>query len=142
MSPYKKYEAYSVATRTVAKTRQVVMLYDGAIRFLKQASIALNGNRIEERFNLLSKSAEIIIGLQSSIDFDNGGEIANTLHGFYTTITRRILAINFIKNMHEGEKQCNEIIGDLKQMRDVWESIDHSLNSNGDANTESGAISA
>ena len=35
------YKAYSRANHTVSKTRQVVMLYDGAIRFMQQAAEAM-----------------------------------------------------------------------------------------------------
>ncbi len=133
------YKAYIKATSTVAKTRQVVMLYDGAIRFLKQGAIAIREKRIEARFHLLNKSSEIIVGLQSSIDFENGDKIAHTLHGFYTQINRRILAINFIKDMQESEKQCNEVIADLKQMRDVWDSIDQNLSTKAGSNASENA---
>lgn len=128
MSPTtSKYKAYSAATRTVAKTRQVVMLYDGAIRFLKQALHAIEEKRIEDRYKLLSKAAEIMVGLQSSIDFDNGGKIANVLHGFYTHVSRRIILLNCNKNWEDAKNQCAEIISELKQMRDTWDSIDHSV---------------
>lgn len=121
-----QYQAYSLATRTVAKTRQVVMLYDGTIRFLRQAQTAIDENRVEERFKLLKRASEIMVGLQSSIDFDTGGEIARTLHSFYTGISMRILAVNF--KPAEGRVLCDELITELKQMRDIWDSIDRTLN--------------
>jgi flagellar protein FliS len=126
MSPPKamQYQAYSLATRTVAKTRQVVMLYDGTIRFLKQAQQAIREKRIEDRFNLLKRASDVINGLQGSIDFENGGEIAHTLLKFYTQISMRILSVNF--HPQEGHALCEGIIDDLKQMRDVWDSIDQS----------------
>lgn len=121
-----QYQAYSVATRTVAKTRQVVMLYDGAIRFLRQAEAAIERNQIEERFRLLQRATDVVTGLQSSIDFDTGGEIAHTLHRFYTGISMRILSVNFKPS--EAKTICGEIITELKEMRDIWDSIDRTLN--------------
>jgi flagellar protein FliS len=117
-----QYKAYSVATRTVAKTRQIVMLYDGTIRFLKQAQTAAAEKRIEDRFNLLKRASDVIMGLQSSIDFDNGGDIAMTLHHFYTDISTRILSVNF--SPKEAVELCEDIIGELKKMRDIWDHID------------------
>jgi flagellar protein FliS len=127
MSPQKtaQYQAYSVATRTVAKTRQIVMLYDGAIRFVKQAQIAIAEKRIEDRFRLLKRAADVIVGLQSSIDFENGGEIAQTLNRFYTDLSIRILSVNV--NRKNGQELCENIVEDLKQMRDVWDNIDRNL---------------
>lgn len=125
-TPEAKYQAYSIATRTVAKSRQVVMLYDGAIRFLRQAQVAIDEKRVEDRFKLLQRSVDVLTGLQSSIDFDSGGEMAHTLHRFYTGINMRILAVNF--KTEEAKEICEDVIKELKQMRDIWDSIDRTLN--------------
>ena len=85
-----KYQAYAAATQTVAKTKQVVMLYDGVIRFLQQAKEAISEKRIEDRYNLLIKASAIISGLQSCLDFEKGGDIAKVLYNFYVNIDGRI----------------------------------------------------
>lgn len=120
------YQAYSVATRTVPKIRQVVMLYDGAIRFVKQAKDAIRQKQIEDRFKLLVRASQIMVGLRSSIDYEQGGEVAHTLEHFYTSMDVRILSVNFAKQ--DGESLCEAIITDLKAMRDVWDTIDRNLN--------------
>ncbi len=131
LSKNHQYQAYSIATRTVPKTRQIVMLYDGTIKFIKQAIVAIDEGRIEARFNLLSKASEIMMGLAGSIDFENGGDIAHVLHKFYANMSMRILSVNFLKNKDEGMTRCNQIIEELKQMRDVWYNIDLTLNTDG-----------
>ncbi len=142
MSPQKnQYKAYSLATRTVAKSRQVVMLYDGAIRFLKQASVAIEERRIEDRFRLLVRASDILTGLQSCIDFDSGGEVAPVLHRFYTHISSRVLSANF-KAPEEGLALCGQLIEELKQMRDAWEGIDHALSESASAPLSPGAAPA
>jgi flagellar protein FliS len=115
-----QYQAYSAASRTVPKTQQVVMLYDGVIRFLRQAKEAMLEKRIEDRFNLLLRASQIIVGLRSSIDYTVGGDVAHTLERFYTGIDVRILSLNFNK---DGADLCDGIIEDLKSMRDVWDNI-------------------
>jgi len=129
MSSYKpaQYRAYAAATGTVAKTKQVVMLYDGIIRCLKHAEIAARENRIEDRYNQLVKASEIVMALQSSIDFDKGGDIASILHEFYTQIARRIISVNFLKDVEKASQLCLELIEEIKQMRNVWDDIDRSL---------------
>jgi flagellar secretion chaperone FliS len=117
-----KYQAYATATQTVAKTRQIVMLYDGAIRFMKQAKEAIADNRIEDRYNTLVKANDILIGLQSCLDFENGGDIAKVLYGYYAGLIDRIFTIH----RTSSAETCDEVIADLKQMRDVWDGIDRS----------------
>lgn len=134
------YQAYSQAVLTVPKTRQIVMLYDGAIRFVKQAQQAIEEKRIEDRYNLLLKASKVMTGLQNSLDFEKGGDVATTLHQFYLNMSVRILSVNFKR--HEGKELCDGIIGELKQMRDVWNNIDLTLHTDTPVTkTQAGAAS-
>lgn len=118
--PQQVYKAYQRASHTVAKTRQVVMLYDGALRFLNQAKEAMEKNDIESRFNKLVRAGEIIMGLQSSLDFEAGEEVAKILFDFYSLQDARILNLHMTNDV----QSCEAIMRDLREMRDVWESID------------------
>ncbi len=116
-----KYQAYVAATQTVAKTRQIVMLYDGAIRCVQQAREAIQDRRIEDRYRLLMRASDIIIGLQSCLDFENGGDVAKALYQFYASISNRIFSIH----RNNSVETCEELISELKQMRDAWQDIDN-----------------
>lgn len=131
--------AYTRATHTVAKTRQVVMLYDGAIRCLKQAAEAMGTGAIEERYNKLTRASEIISGLQNSLDFGAGGDTARVLYDFYSSVDARI------HNQHRqpNAEHCQALVTELKEMRDVWDSIDRNNDipppSGGPASSETAA---
>lgn len=118
-----KYQAYAAATQTLAKTRQIVLLYDGLIRFLQQAKTAIQENRIEDRFNLLIKASEVISGLQACLDFERGGDIAKVLYSFYASIDSRIFSIH----RSASAAACDEVIAEIKQMRDAWHEIDQDM---------------
>jgi flagellar secretion chaperone FliS len=115
-----KYQAYAAATQTVAKTQQIVMLYDGAIRFVQQAKEAIKDKRIEDRYNLITKATDVVAGLQGCLDFENGGDIARVLYNFYASIESRLFSVH----RSNSAETCDEVIADLKQMRDVWQEID------------------
>lgn len=114
------HQAYSQALHTVGKTRQVVMLYDGIIRFLRQAQEAIEQKRIEDRFNLLVRASDVVLGLQACLDFDSGGQVARTLYDFYSSVDSRILTIQRTNDLG----LCEELIKELKEMRDAWSAID------------------
>ena len=117
-----KYQAYAAATQTVARTKQIVMLYDGVIRFISHAKEAAAENRIQDRYNMLTKASEVLLGLQGCLDFENGGQIARVLYNFYSTIDNMIFQVH-----RSGSVQtCETIIAELKKMRDVWQEIDES----------------
>ncbi len=115
-----KYQAYATATQTVAPVRQIVLLYDGTIRLVQQAKEAITEKRIEDRYNLLIKASELVGGLQGCLDFDNGGEIAKILYSYYSAIESRLFAIHRTNSTED----CDDVIADLKQMRDAWNEID------------------
>lgn len=120
MSPKQAFNAYNQALYTIAKTRQVVMLYDGMIRYLKQAKEAMEHNRIEDRFNLLVKVGDILMGLQSSLDFEKGDEVAQVLYDFYSSVDARILTLHRTQDL----AMCDQLITELKEMREIWDQID------------------
>lgn len=114
-------KAYSKATHTVSKTRQVVMLYDGVIRFLQQAHDAMRQKEIEKRYHLLVKASNIILGLQSCLDFTQDKAIAQTLYDFYSSIDSRILKLH----RSNDADACVQIISELKEMRNIWAAVDN-----------------
>lgn len=120
MSPNQKYQAYATATQTVAKTKQIVLLYEGAIRSMQQAREAIADKRIEDRYHAVTKARDIILGLQGCLDFENGGNIAHVLYSFYATIEGNMFSIHRTNSI----ATCDEVIAELKKMRDVWQEID------------------
>lgn len=119
-TPGHSYKAYHRATHTVAKTRQVVMLYEGAIRFLQQAREAMEKKAIEKRYQKLTRASEIIMGLQACLDFDAGGDAAQVLYDFYSSIDARIMTLHRTNDI----AACDTVIAELRDMRDVWNKID------------------
>lgn len=114
------FKAYSRANHTVAKTRQIVMLYDGMIRFMQQAKDAIEAKDVEGRYKRLLRASEIIMGLQSSLDFQNGGDAARVLYDFYSHIDARIISIH----RSNSTDTCEEVIAQLRDMRALWDKID------------------
>ncbi len=117
------YKAYNRASHTVNKTRQVVMLYDGAIRFMQQAAEAMERKDYETRYNKLTRVADIIIGLQACLDFEAGGDSAKMLYDFYASIDMRIFTLHRTNDAAAAQG----VIAELKEMRDVWDKIDRAM---------------
>jgi flagellar protein FliS len=117
-----QYQAYSMASQTVPKTRQIVMLYDGVIRFMQQAKEAIVERRIEDRYKLLVRASDVVVALQTCLDHENGGEISKILHDYYTSIDLRIMSIHRSNSL----ETCDRVISELKEMRNAWHQIDTS----------------
>lgn len=119
-SKQKQYAAYKTAYQTTDnKTQQVVMIYDGLMRVIYQAKQAITDDNIEERFNLLDKASQVILGLQASLDFEHGGDIARILDGYYDSIYARIHLVNQSNSIMD----CDTLIEDIKAMRASWQYV-------------------
>ena len=123
------YQAYRTASETLPKTRQIVMLYDGAVRAVQQAREAIEQKQYEERYKKLLKASEILMGLQSCLDYDSGAEMAQILFDYYSSLDARILTIHRSNSL----EMCDRVIDELKEMRSAWQEIDQNAESGGAA---------
>lgn len=111
--------AYQAASTTVTPAMAIVMLYDGAMKFLSLAKVAIEEGRIEDRCRLVNRSHAVIHGLQCQLDFNAGEAIASTLDHYYSYVLNRMMQIN-IKN---DPTICEELIDRLREMRESWATI-------------------
>jgi flagellar protein FliS len=116
---HRAHTAYRDAARTLTPAQQIVLLYDGAIRRLTEAGIAIEAGRIEDRFHAVTKAFDILSALQACLDAERGGEIAPLLHRYYAHALTRMLQIN----QTNDPAICRELVAYLAPMRDSWAQI-------------------
>lgn len=83
------YQQVEVSTSNNLKL--VVMLYDGAIRFLGEARLAILNRDVRGKAIALDRALAIIGELQSTLRLDEGGDIAASLNGLYTYMSESLL---------------------------------------------------
>ncbi len=94
-------------------TQLVVMLYDGARRFLRQAAAAMRAKEIERAHYALRHAELIIAHLDGVLDDDQGEDIAEQLHRIY----RFCLAHLSQGRLHQDAaklEQVGDLLGDLR----------------------------
>lgn len=111
--------AYAAASSTVSPLQAVVMLYDGMIRSITAAKLAIGEDRIEDRFNATKKASKILLGLQANLDFDKGGDVSPMLSQFYDTLFARFQQINASNSVD----MCDEVIRSLNNVRASWHEL-------------------
>ncbi len=79
---------------TSSSEQVLIMLYDGAIRFVRQARQAIHDGRHADKAIAISKTVAIITEFSSTLDFEVGGEIAIDLSRLYDFIIRELSAVN------------------------------------------------
>jgi flagellar secretion chaperone FliS len=83
------YRQTEVQSRTPLEL--VVMLYDGALRYILAAKIAIAQRDIRARKEAVGKLLAVVAELQNTLDVERGGEIASTLDELYAYMIRRIM---------------------------------------------------
>jgi flagellar protein FliS len=96
----------------------VVMLYDGARRFLRQANVAMREGQIERAHNTLRRAELIIAHLDGVLDFDQG-EVSERLHAVYLFCLSHL---NAARNTQDPGKleEVSELLGEL---REAWAQV-------------------
>jgi len=96
----------------------VVELYDGARRFLRDAAKAMDEREVERAHNALCRAERILIYLNEVID-DDGGEIAQNLHGLYAFYLEHLSAARATLDRTKVDAVAH-MLGDL---RDAWQQV-------------------
>ena len=126
MSMKKMMHAYTNSDReAVAESNDpvaiVALLFDELIRnmqeFVRQS--ATEDVNSEARSKHFSKSLSIIYALQSSLNFEEGGEIANNLFRLYEYARQQMLQ-DWKDKEFEKTKQAITVLDDI---RDAWHQI-------------------
>jgi flagellar secretion chaperone FliS len=96
----------------------VVMLYDGARRFLRQANVAMREGQVERAHNTLRRAELIIAHLDGILDFQQG-EVADRLHAIYQFC---LAHLNSARNNQDPAKleEVSEMLGEL---REAWAQV-------------------
>jgi flagellar secretion chaperone FliS len=96
----------------------VVMLYDGARRFLRQANVAMREGQVERAHNTLRRAELIIAHLDGILDFQQG-EVADRLHAIYQFCLAHLNAAR--NNQDPGKlEEVSELLGEL---REAWAQV-------------------
>ncbi len=67
--------------------QQIVMLYDGAMKFIRMAASDIESNDIAAKAEHLNRALDIVNYLQSTLDFERGGDVAPVLDALYANVT-------------------------------------------------------
>jgi len=112
--------AYQDATVTTqSKGRLIVLLYDGAIKFMKLAIRELEAGNHEAKGRYINKTLDIINELNAVLDTDAGGEIATNLRKLYCFMQNRLSEANIKRD----PQMIREVIKLMEELNQSWKAI-------------------
>jgi len=115
MNPYlHQYHNNQIAT---AKPEQIlIMLYDGAIRFVYRTATAIAEKNVEQKNLNINKTVAILSELSATLDHNIGGQVAADLTALYDFMIRELTAVN-LKN---DQNRLENVRAILSELRDTW----------------------
>lgn len=109
-NPYRQYQ--KTAVTTASREKILLMLYEGAIRFTRQAAVAMQERRIADKGKYISKATAIISELMATLDFKVGGQLAVDLESLYIFMIDKLIEGN-IKNDLECLNHVDKLLNTL-----------------------------
>ena len=106
-NPYKQYQKTQVIT--ASKEKILLMLYEGAVRFTKQAIVAMDAKKVAEKGKCISKATAILSELMATLDFKIGGQLAVDLENLYVFMIDKMIEGN-INNDIQCLKHVEKIL--------------------------------
>jgi len=106
------------AVLTASRGQLVVMLYDGALRYLHQGSVAMQASDLQMSHKKLRQAENIIIHLRGVLDLEQG-EIAGNLRMIYLFCQRHLLQAR----LDRDPEKVSQTAALLAQLREAWAAI-------------------
>ncbi len=97
----------------------VVMLYDGALRFIEGGRLAMRAKDLSRQNDALQRAQRIVTELLSTLDRAQGGEIATNLASLYGFVLDRLATAN----IEDREPPLDEAVKTLRELREAWAQI-------------------
>lgn len=115
------FQAYKKAqVQTADQGTLLIMCYDRAINFLKQAREAIVSQDTGKQNEMLTKAQNILWELASCLNFE-AGEIAYNLDSLYNYMIRRLVDAQYRSSV----AMVDEVLGHLQEMKKSWQTIIH-----------------
>lgn len=118
--PYARaYQNQSILTASPGQL--VLLMYDGALRFMAQARAGFaldadNPRRIEVINTALLRTQAILNEMRANLNMEAGGEVAENLDRLYDYHLRRLMQ----SNLRKDEAPLIEVEGLVRTLRDAW----------------------
>ena len=117
MNGFAAYQDTAVTTQS--KGRLIVLLYDGAIKFMKLAIKELQAGNYEAKGRYIIRARDIINELNAVLDMDAGGEVAVNLRKLYCFMNNRLSQAN----IKQDPQMIREVITLAEELNQSWKAI-------------------
>ena len=119
MNTYGQRQYQHTQITTVDRGRLIVLLYEGAIKFLRQARDCSEAGDLEGKSNNINKALDIINELNQSLNMTEGGDLAQNLRRLYLFMSDYLLKGKIKKDLH----YIDDVLRMLTSLNSAWNEV-------------------
>lgn len=97
----------------------LIMIFDAGLKYLKQAKEEMAAKNYAKKGILISKALDVLAELQSSLNAQKGGELAENLQKLYLLCSTKLL----MANLHMNQELVDQVINIMSGVRDAFAQI-------------------
>ncbi|SHH83491.1 flagellar export chaperone FliS [Clostridium grantii] len=113
------YDTYkNNQVNTASRKQLLLMLFDGAIKFLNFAAISIDNKNVPDTHKYIVKAEDIIQELMSTLNFD-AGDIAKDLYNLYDYLYNELIQAN----MKKDKEKVLYVKSMMEELRETWAQI-------------------
>ena len=112
------YQQTNIEARaaTADPHKLVVMLIEGFLDEMERAQGHIKGQRFEHKGKSISKCMDILAGLDSALDVEQGGEVAENLHNLYEYCALTLYKVS----INNEVEQLSSVFTVMENLRQGW----------------------
>jgi len=119
MNPVAAYKENAISTQS--RGRLVVLLYDGAIKFLRRAQKELAAGHYAAKGECINKATSILNELNACLDMESGGDVSASLRRLYHFMIKHLAEAN----AQRDPQRIQDVIDCLNDLNEGWKAIAH-----------------
>ena len=119
MTSYGQMQYRRTQVITVDKGRLIVLLYEGAIKFIRQAREFAESGDIPSKCNAINRALDVVAELNYSLNMSAGSEIAANLRKLYQFVSDRLLE----GKIQKDTRSLDQAVQILSSLNETWKEV-------------------
>ena len=122
MNPGAQRQYSQVQIQTANKGKLIILLYQGALRYMRKALLHMERKELEQKGNCLIRAQDIVLELLYALDqemLSGGDELARNLQRLYLYCYRRLVQAN----IHIDSRAVEEVVGLMSNLLEAWQQV-------------------
>ena len=97
----------------------VVMLYDRAISLSRQSLLHMEKGQVKEKGMSLNRVIEILSELQTALNLEEGGTVAQRLDDLYSYLLQQVT----VANLRNDPQPISTVLKVVEELREGWREV-------------------